>query len=142
VTSLPTLAYVYDPLSFAPLSITEAADGVCRLLWIVDGSKPDAALTTRLLRKFGPVVDASEHDYQGVADAVKAHEPDGILSMHDADLVWTARLAEDLRLPFHSLDAAHKLTDKHAQRDALAAAGLDVPMYRILPRNAPEADVM
>jgi D-alanine-D-alanine ligase-like ATP-grasp enzyme len=141
VTPLPTLAYVYDPLSFAPLSIVEAAEGVCRLLWVVDGSKPDAALTMRLLRKFGPVVDSSEQDFTGVTSAVRAHEPDGILSMHDADLVWTARLAEELQLPFHSVDAAHKLTDKHAQRDALAGAGLEVPMFRILPRNANATDV-
>jgi glutathione synthase/RimK-type ligase-like ATP-grasp enzyme len=141
VTSLPTLAYVYDPLSFAPLSITEAAQGVCRLLWIVDGSKPDAPLTMRLLVKFGPVIDSSEYDDEGLVAAVRAHEPDAILSMHDADLVRTARLAEELRLPFHSLDTARKLTDKHAQRDALDAAGLIVPMFRILPRQASEADV-
>lgn len=141
MTSLPTLAYVYTPLSFAPLSITEAADGVCRVLWIVDTSKPDAAITARLLRKFGPVVDTSELDLQGVADAVRAHAPDGILSMHDGDLVWTARLAEELRLPFHSLDAARKLTDKHAQRDALAASGLAVPMFRIVPRGATTSEV-
>jgi glutathione synthase/RimK-type ligase-like ATP-grasp enzyme len=140
VTLLPTLAYVYDPLSFGPLSIVEAAEGVCSLLWIVDGSKPDAALTVRLLRKFGPVIDSSEQAFEGVVAAVQAHAPDGILSMHDADLVWTARLAEDLRLPFHSLDSAHKLTDKHAQREALAAAGLVVPMFRILPKNANPAE--
>jgi len=141
VSSLPTLAYVYTPLSFAPLSITEAAEGVCRILWIIDTSKPDAAITARLLRKFGPVVDASELDLKGVADAVRAHSPDGILSMHDGDLVWTARLAEELQLPFHTLDAAQKLTDKHAQRDALAAAGLSVPMFRILPSGATMSEV-
>lgn len=141
MTSLPTLAYVYDPLSFGPLSIIEAAEGVCRIVWIIDSSKPDAAVTARLLRKFGPVVDSSGQDFQDVATAVRAHGPDGILSMHDADLVWTARLAEELRLPFHSLDTAQKLTDKHAQRDALAAAGLAVPMFRILPRQATTADV-
>jgi glutathione synthase/RimK-type ligase-like ATP-grasp enzyme len=141
VTSLPTLAYVYDPLSFAPLSIVEAAEGVCRLVWIVDSSKPEAALTARLLSKFGPVIDSSEHDLQDVAVAVRAHKPDGILSMHDADLVWAARLAEELELPFHSLDTAQKLTDKHAQRDALAAAGLAVPAFRILHRNATAADI-
>jgi glutathione synthase/RimK-type ligase-like ATP-grasp enzyme len=141
VTSLPTLAYVYDPLSFGPLSIAEAAEGVCRVLWIVDTTKPDAALTARLLRKLGTVIDSSEHDFQGVVTAVKAHEPDGILSMHDGDLVWTARLAQELGLAFHSLDAAQKLTDKHAQREALAAAGLIVPMFRILPRHASADDV-
>jgi glutathione synthase/RimK-type ligase-like ATP-grasp enzyme len=141
VTSLPTLAYVYDPLSFAPLSVTAAAEGICRLLWIIDGSKPDAALSKRLLVKFGPVVDSSMYDFDGLVAAVRAHEPDAILSMHDADLVWTARLAEDLDLPFHSLETARKLTDKHAQRNGLAAAGLTVPMFRILPRHATESDV-
>jgi glutathione synthase/RimK-type ligase-like ATP-grasp enzyme len=141
VTSLPTLAYVYDPRSFAPLSVTEAAEGVCRLLWIVDGSKPDARLTMRLLVKFGPVIDSSVYDFAGLVAAVRALEPDAILSMHDMDLVETARLAEELRLPFHSLDTAQKLTDKHAQRDALEAAGLSVPLFRILPRHATEADV-
>jgi biotin carboxylase len=141
VTSLPTLAYVYDPLSFGPLSITEAAEGVCRVLWILDSSKPDAALTARLLRKFGPVIDSAGQDLHDVVAAVRVHEPDGILSMHDGDLVWTARLAEELRLPFHSLDSAHKLTDKHAQRDALGAGGLTVPMFRILPRGATAKEV-
>jgi D-alanine-D-alanine ligase-like ATP-grasp enzyme len=141
VSSLPTLAYVYDPLSFAPLSIVEAAEGVCRLVWIVDSSKADAALEARLMRKFGPVIDSSGLEVSDVAAAVKAHEPDGVLSMHDADLVWTARLAEELRLPFHRVDTALKLTDKHAQREALAAAGLAVPMFRILPRSASAADV-
>jgi len=141
VASLPTLAYVYDPFSFAPLSITEAAQGICNLLWIVDGSKPEATSTMRLLARFGPVIDSSTYDLAGLADAVRAHRPDAILSLHDGDLVWTARLAEELRLPFHSLDTAQKLTDKHAQRDALAAAGLIVPMFRVLPRHASEADV-
>jgi biotin carboxylase len=141
VSSLPTLAYVYDPLSFAPLSIVESAEGVCRFIWVVDSSKPDAALAARLMRKFGPVIDSSGLDVRDVAAAVQAHEPDGILSMHDADLVWTAQLAEELRLPFHSVDTAQKLTDKHAQREALAAAGLAVPMFRIIPRNASVADV-
>lgn len=141
MASLPVLAYVYDPLSFAPLSIVEAAEGVCRLVWIVDGSKPDAKLMARLLRKFGPVIDSSEHDAQGLVAAVRAQKPDGILSMHDSDLVWTARIAEELRLPFHSLDTAQKLTDKHAQREALAAAGLIVPNFRILPRGSSMADL-
>lgn len=141
VTSLPTLAYVYDPLSFAPLSITEAAQGICQLVWIVDGSKPDATLTMRLLARFGPVVDSSAYDFAGVVDAVRSHEPDGVVSLHDADLVWTAKLAEELQLPFHSPDTAQKLTDKHAQRDALAVAGLTVPMFRILPRSASGEDV-
>lgn len=141
VDSLPLLAYVYDPQSFAPLSIVEAADGVCRMLWIVDSSKPNAALATRLLQKFGPVIDSLELDFAGVVDAIQNHEPAGVLSMHDADLVWTSRLAEALGMGFHSLATAQKLTDKHAQRSALAAAGLSVPMHEILPRYATSSDI-
>ena len=71
--SLPKLVYVYDPLSFAPLSITQAAAEVCRFVWVVDSSKPNAALTARLLRKFGPVIDSSDGDLERVA----AFEPVG-----------------------------------------------------------------
>jgi biotin carboxylase len=140
-SSLPTLAYVYDPLSFAPLSITEAAEGICRLVWVVDYSKPDAATAARLLRKFGPVVDSSDRDLERVATSVREHEPNGVLSIHDSDLVWTAGLAELLQLPFHSLDSAQKLTDKSAQRAALASAGLSVPMFRVIHENADAATI-
>lgn len=136
MSSPPTLAYVYNPLSFSPLSIVEAANGICGLVWIVDSSKPDAVPAIKLLSRFGPVIDPSTASFQELVSAVRAHEPDGILSMHDGDLVWTARLAGELGLRFHSLDTAQKLTDKNAQRAALATAGLTVPMFLILPRNA------
>jgi biotin carboxylase len=141
VVPLPKLVYVYDPLSFGPLSIIEGAEGICRVVWVVDCSKPEAAAAARLVRKFGPVIDSSDGDVARVAAAVRELEPDGVLSMHDADLVWTAELAELLQLPFHSRAAALKLTDKSAQRDALALAGLAVPMYRIIDRNADAASI-
>ena len=92
--SLPKLVYAYDPLSFAPLSITQAAEGICRLVWVVDFSKPDAASTARLLRRFGPVIDSSGGDLERVAASAQEHDPAGVLSMHDSDLLWTAELAE------------------------------------------------
>ena len=141
MASLPALAYVYDPLSFAPLSITQAAEGVCRLVWVVDHSKPNAPTTARLLRKFGPVIDSSDRDLERVAAALREHEPDGVLSIHDSDLVWTAGLAELLWLPFHSLDTAKLLTDKFAQRDALASAGLPVPMISVIDKDADGAAI-
>ena len=139
--SLPVLAYVYDPLSFSPLSITEAAEGVCQVLWIIDGSKPDASVMARLLRKFGLVIDSSHRDLDEVAAEIRSHRPDGILSMHDGDLLWTAQLAQRLDLPFHSIESARQLTDKNAQRVALAAAGLAVPQHRILERSMTLDDV-
>jgi len=139
--SLPKLVYVYDPLSFAPLSITQAAAEVCRFVWVVDSSKPNAALTARLLRKFGPVIDSSDGNLERVAAEAREHQPDGVLSMHDADLLWTAELAELLQLPFHSRETALKLTDKRAQRAALASAGLAVPMVRVIAADADAATV-
>jgi biotin carboxylase len=134
--ALPNLVYVYDPLSFAPLSITQEAEGICRFVWVVDLSDPDAAGMARLLRKFGPVIDSSDGDLERVAAAAREHHAAGVLSMHDADLRWTAELAALLELPFHSPETALKLTDKHAQRAALAAAGLAVPMVRVLAAGA------
>ncbi|MCL2514620.1 MAG: ATP-grasp domain-containing protein [Microbacteriaceae bacterium] len=130
---LPLLAYVYHPQSFAPLSIVEAAEGVCRLLWVVDGAHPDAAVMRRLLAKFGPVIDGAGATADEVAARIAEHAPAGILSLHDADLVWAAQLAERLGLPFHSVDTAVKLTDKHAQRLAFEAAELTVPAFTVIP---------
>ena len=139
--SLPNLVYVYHPLSFAPLTITEEAEGVCRFVWVVDLSNPDAASMARLLRKFGPVIDSSDGDVERVAAEAQQHNAAGVLSMHDADLCWTAELAKALGLPFHSPKTALELTDKHAQRTALAAAGLDVPMVRVVRADADAATV-
>ena len=139
--SLPSLAYVYDSRSFAPLSVVEAADGLCRMIWVVDMSDPDAAAMERLLRRFGPVVDRDGLTVTDVAALVEQHHPDGVLSMHDADLEWTARLASALGRPFHSVDTAVKLTDKYEQRAALAAAGLAVPAFGTIPPDADDAAV-
>lgn len=138
---LPKLVYVYDPESFAPLSITEAAQGLCRFVWVVDLSNPAAASTARLLRKFGPVIDATDRDVTRVAAEARNHAPAGVLSLHDGDLCWTADLAEALRLPFYSPETARRLTDKQAQRAALAEAGLTVPAFEVIARDADEATV-
>ena len=131
--------YVYDPLSFAPLSITQAAEGSAAWsAWSTSRSR-----TPRPPR--GSCASSGRSSTRrtamssSVAAALREHEPDGVLSMHDSDLVWTAKLAELLQLPFHSRETALKLTDNIAQRDALAVAGLAVPMYRIIAADADAA---
>jgi biotin carboxylase len=138
---LPRLAYVYHPLSFAPLSIRDAATDVCELVWIVDTSQPDISVLQRLLRKSGPIVDARDRSLEELASELHGLGVDGVVSLHDADLVWTARLAAVLDLPFHSLETATRLTDKYAQREALAAAGLAVPSFRVISAEASALDV-
>jgi D-alanine-D-alanine ligase-like ATP-grasp enzyme len=140
--SLPTLLYVYHPLSFAPLSITEAASGLCRIVWVVDSSQAEVATTQRLLSRFGAVIDAAGLAIEEVAERAREHAPAGVLSMHDEDLLWTAKLAERLGRPFHSVDCAVRLTDKYAQRQALAQAGLATPACRILPADADLRQIM
>ncbi|MFC5500801.1 acetyl-CoA carboxylase biotin carboxylase subunit family protein [Lysinimonas soli] len=141
VESLPKLAYVYHSQSFAPLSIAEASDGLCRIIWVIDSSDAASAAMERLLRRLGPVVDASGLTVAEVAVLVNQHDPEGVLSMHDSDLVWTAQLAAVLGRRFHSIDAATKLTDKYQQRSALEAAGLAVPAFGTIPANADDAAI-
>ena len=96
----------------------------------------------RLLRRFGPVVDAAGLAVEDVAELVEAHNPDGVLSVHDGDLVWTARLASALgRTLFHSLDTAIRPTDKYEQLTALAAAGLAVPGFCTIPPDSDDATI-
>jgi D-alanine-D-alanine ligase-like ATP-grasp enzyme len=139
---LPSLAYVYHPQSFAPLSIAESAADLCHLIWIIDTSDPQSVAMQRLLRRLGTVVDAASLTVDEVAAQLEPHQPAGVLSMHDADLVWTARLAAALGRPFHRVDTAIALTDKYVQREALAAAGLAVPSFVVIPVDADTASIV
>ena len=64
---LPTLAYVYHPRSFATLSLVDAAQDVCELLWIVDSSQPEVTSMSRLLNRFGPTIDVAGLSYDEIA---------------------------------------------------------------------------
>jgi biotin carboxylase len=121
------LAYVYHPRSFATLLLSEAARGVCRLLWIVDTSNEEQASMQRLLRKLGSVVDISGLGMDAAASAIAHFEPDGIVTLADDNLRLCAALAARLGLPFYSPETALTLTDKHLQRGALERVGLAVP---------------
>ncbi|HLK45406.1 MAG TPA: ATP-grasp domain-containing protein, partial [Acidimicrobiales bacterium] len=130
---LPLLAYVHRPGSFDALALRDAARGVCRLLWVVDTSLEGVAGAVRLLDRLGEVVDVAGRAPADAAALVAAHRPAGVLTLADAALVATADLAERLGLAFHTPDVARRLTDKHAQREALAAAGLRVPVVADVP---------
>src|SRR5579863_5245571 len=121
------LAYVYHPRSFATLMLSDAARGVCKLLWIVDTSVEEQASMQRLLRKLGSVVDISGLDMDAAASAIAHFEPDGIVTLADDNLRLCAALASRLGLMFYSPETALTLTDKHLQRGALERAGLVVP---------------
>jgi biotin carboxylase len=132
----PTLALVYHPASFSVFQLMEAASELCSVAWVVDGAVDDSADSTRVLGRFGTVVDVTGMDSAQAADALAQLRPDGIVSFKDKRLRFTAELAERLGLPFHSPRVARRLTDKFAQREALRDGGVVVPAFQTVPHES------
>jgi biotin carboxylase len=133
--ALPLLALVYGSLSLEqPLRrLTEASQGICRLLWVLPFDRKDARVAIRLLKAEGEiegdVVDASKMSPAEAAEAIRAYHPHGITCFIDETIAWTADVADLLGLPFHSRRTATALTDKFEQRKALRAYGLPTPDF-------------
>jgi biotin carboxylase len=127
---LVAVAYGPRPVaSVALVDLAEAASGICDLMWLVDGRRPEVHELSGLMRHFGPVVDIGGLPTDAAAREVGAYRPDGVVTYHDAGMVEVAALAEALHLPFVTPAVAGRLTDKLQQRDALRQAGLQVPRY-------------
>lgn len=128
---LPLVVVVFEGLEFEdpPLLFAEAAEGICRLLWLLPHGDKASRATYRFLRGLGTVVEASGATIAEAAAALRVHGPQGIVCFNDGNLVWTAQIAEQLDLSFFSVATAERLTDKFAQRSALRAGGLVTPDY-------------
>jgi len=120
------LAIVHNAHSASSFDLAEAATGVCRILFVLDG---DPSMG-RLLHHFGPVTDITGLGGPEAAAEVRALEPDGIATFADALLPRTAALADDLGLLFHAPEVAETLVDKYRQRQVLQDAGLPGPRFR------------
>ena len=68
---LPRVVVVCDVMSITPMVLAEAASGLCRIVWVVDGGDPVMGPMVRLLRRLGDVVDRAGLD----ADAVGQRSP-------------------------------------------------------------------
>ena len=119
------LVVVHTPDAFSPLQIAEAADGICRSLWIIDASARSDPGYRRVMSKFGQVIDHAALTLDQLVDEVAALEPSGIVAFTDDGQVLTASLAQRLGLEFHPVEVVERLIDKVAQRRALAAAGFE-----------------
>lgn len=135
----PRLAFVYHPHSFGVFAVAEAARGVCELIWVVDHSLGDTATTLPLLRRLGTVIDVADRGLDDVVAAIAREKPDGILTLKDSFMRWTATVAERLGLPFHSAAVAERFTDKYRQRAALREGGVPVPGFWTVPGADDEA---
>jgi D-ala D-ala ligase C-terminus len=136
--ALPGVAIIYDAASPTPMVLAEAASGICRLVWVVDGSDPVMAPLARLLRRLGDVVDRTGLNEAAIADALGVYSPAGILTFAESQMPLTAALAARLSLTYHSASTAELLADKYLQRLALLQAGLPGPEVWEVP--SPDAD--
>ena len=135
-SELPRLAFVYHPRSFGTFALAKAASGVCQLVWVIDSDVPELGSMPRLLRRLGEIVDVAGLSLDEAATRIAATGPDGILSLSDSQLRWTAGVAERLGLAFVGAETAERLSDKYAQRTALRAAGMSVPDFWVVPEAA------
>ncbi len=138
---LPLLVIGHGLRSAPTLQIVEAASELCRVLWLIDGSIPENALNSRLLRKVGRVLDTVGLSPAQTAAALKEHSPAGVVTYHDEDIVPLAEIAAELGLDFHTPEVAGRLVDKLLQREAFTRAGLPSPSCWRVPADRDQAAV-
>ena len=132
MAELPKLAVFYEPHSVSIFDVSEAARDLCHLVWVI-GWAPDPP-AHRALTRFGEVVDVTGMGDEQIVEHVVAAQPDGVIVFNDVPMRLAAAVADALGLRFHSVATAQLLTDKFAQRTALAAA--DVPGPGFWPVDA------
>lgn len=133
---MPRIAVLHHARSFFPLDLFERTHDAAELIWVLDDSFADDTVTARLLRRLGTVVDIAGLDDQRAAALIARAEPDGILSFVDDQIPRAAAFAELLGLRYHTPELAHTLTDKAAQRRALARAGVPQPAFTVVPAHS------
>jgi hypothetical protein len=138
-SELPRLGIFYDDSSAPIFELVQAAQGLCRVVWLVGWSSDEPSV--RLLSRFGEVVDLSEQDESEFVEMIVARALDGVVAFSDAPLRIAAEVARRLNVPFHSPSTARLLTDKLAQREAFRDAGLSVPIFAPVRSSSYDVDV-
>lgn len=137
----PLVAVGYGPRCVPVMQLTEAAAGVCELLWLIDESLPEMREMADLLLRFGPVVDIGGLEVDQILEELSpAYKPEAIVTYLDANMSTFARVAEVLNLPLHSVATSIALTDKVDQRRVLRDAGVAVPPCVAITSDWSEAD--
>jgi biotin carboxylase len=128
--TVPVVAIDYDLGAAGPMEIVRAARGVCEPLFVVDLASPHCAEMLPVLQRSATVCDVTGLDDDAAAAALVArHSPAGVTTFCEYRIGHAAHIGRALGLPAHSPSTVAALTDKHAQRNALARAGLDVPRH-------------
>jgi len=131
----PLLVVAHGPNSQPPLQIAEAAAGLCEIIWLVDESVPENALTSRLLKKVGIVMNSAGLSPEGITSLLRKYSPDGVVAYRDEDIVLLSLIAAELGLDYHTPEVAQRLVDKLSQRQALRNGGLPTPLCWEIPND-------
>lgn len=127
---LPRLAVFWEDAAFSPLEIAQAARGTCRPVYVVGwAGGGETAFPAKLLRRLGEVVDIGGSSGAEVTKSLEMLDIGGVAVFTDTPMRLAATVAQSIGLPFHSPATARLLSDKGAQRQALAAAGVPVPGF-------------
>ncbi|HEY0247194.1 MAG TPA: ATP-grasp domain-containing protein [Gryllotalpicola sp.] len=140
-TALPAgeivrIAVLHHERSFFPLDLFQRTRDVAELIWVLDDAFAGDAVTSRLLRRIGTVVDIAGLDDDAAAARIASESPDGILSFVDDQIPRAAELARRLGLRYHTPELARILTNKGAQREALAGTGVEEPGFAVVPAGS------
>ena len=134
------IAVLHHDGSFFPLELRSQVADAAELVWVVD-STTDAPEIVRLVRRLGPTVDVADSTLDETAATLGELGVRGVVSFVDDHIVTAAELAQRLGLPFHTVEVAHLVTNKQAQRAALARAGVPGPAFWPIPADLSGADL-
>ncbi|GAA3032654.1 hypothetical protein GCM10020229_50170 [Kitasatospora albolonga] len=128
---LPRVAVVYADGAAGPGTVLADAEGLCEVVLVCDAAQPGVAPLLRGLRRRATVCDITGLSPAEAAEAVRREAPEAIVTFSEYCLGRTAELAAELGLRYHGAATVRLLTDKLAQRAALAAAGVDATGCRL-----------
>jgi biotin carboxylase len=131
----PLLVVAHGPRSQPPLQIAEAASGLCEIIWLIDKSDSEGALTSRLLKKVGIVINSAGLSPAEIASLLRKYSPDGVVAYRDEDVLLLSSIAAELGLDYHTPEVAKRLVDKLSQRQALRDGGLPTPQCWEIPND-------
>lgn len=131
---MTTLAVAYAGGAVTPGDILRSLTTMADLVFVTDGSDPTRALRP-LFESAGNVVELTGDSAADIA-AVRAYQPDGIVTYCETMIRPAAEIADALGLRFHTPATARLLTDKYMQRHRLTEAGVDAIAFARVDTHA------
>jgi biotin carboxylase len=122
------VAVVFGEGAAAPREIAASLPRGWSLAWVVRASDPLYAMLRPVLASSGALVETDDQlNPLGVFPDVH-----GITTFSGQLVTLTAQAATRLGLRYHSVEAAHTLTNKAAQRARLSETGVDAVRYEVV----------